>query len=86
MFIGDGVQVPGDKGLVLDPKLSGPLGLIAEVALLKDHGVEKIYHLSDRLDTDCKNIVYLIRPRHVMTAGGALTQRFSDSLSLPSRC
>lgn len=50
---------------MLDPKLSGPLGLIAEVALLKEHGVEKIYHLSDRLDTDCKNIVYLIRPRCV---------------------
>jgi hypothetical protein len=59
-----GVQVPGGKGLVLDPKLSGPLGLIAEVSLLKEHGVEKIYHLSDRLDTDCKNIVYLIRPRY----------------------
>lgn len=56
-------SVPGGKGLVLDPKLSGPLGLIAEVSLLKEHGVEKIYHLSDRLDTDCKNIVYLIRPR-----------------------
>lgn len=25
----------GKKGLVLDPKLSGPLGLIAEVSLLK---------------------------------------------------
>jgi len=48
---------------VLDPKLSGPLGLIAEVSLLKEHGVEKIYHLAERLDTDCKNIVYLIRPR-----------------------
>jgi len=41
----------------------GPLGLIAEVPLLKEHGVEKIYHLvPGRLDTECQNIIYLCRP------------------------
>ena len=31
--------------LVLDPSLSGPLGLIAEVREFREHGVDKIYHL-----------------------------------------
>ncbi|KAI1320180.1 hypothetical protein EDD11_001784 [Mortierella claussenii] len=57
-------SVQGKKGLVLDPNLSGPLGLIAEFALLKDHGVEKIYHLqSGPLETDCKNLIYICRPQ-----------------------
>ena len=41
----------------------GPLGLIAEVPLLKEHGVDKIYQLlAEPLVTDLKNIVYLVRP------------------------
>lgn len=28
-------QVPGKKALLLDPKFSGPLGLVAEATLLK---------------------------------------------------
>ncbi|KAF8941229.1 hypothetical protein BGZ58_001033 [Dissophora ornata] len=57
-------SVQGKKALVLDPGLSVPLGLIAEFALLQDHGVEKIYHLqSGPLDTDFKNIVYICRPQ-----------------------
>lgn len=34
-------QRRGKKALVLDPKLSGPLSLIAQTSLLKEHGVEK---------------------------------------------
>ncbi|KAF8980525.1 hypothetical protein BGZ46_004066 [Entomortierella lignicola] len=57
-------SVQGKKGLVLDPNLSGPLSLIAEFALLKDHGVEKIYHLQPGpLETDCKNLIYICRPQ-----------------------
>eukprot|EP01116_Phalansterium_solitarium_P008766 TRINITY_DN22737_c0_g1_i1.p1 TRINITY_DN22737_c0_g1~~TRINITY_DN22737_c0_g1_i1.p1 ORF type:complete len:656 (-),score=304.25 TRINITY_DN22737_c0_g1_i1:111-2078(-) len=61
-------SVPGKKGLVLDPKLSGPLGLVVEVPVLKEHGVEKIYHLAPgRLVSDCRSIIYLVRPRvHLM--------------------
>ncbi|KAI8141985.1 Sec1-like protein [Fennellomyces sp. T-0311] len=56
--------VRGKKGLVLDPQLTGPLSLIAEFTLLKDHGVEKIYHLdSDTLDSDCSSLIYLCRPK-----------------------
>ena len=50
--------------LVLDPSLSGPLGLVAEVKEFKEHGIDKIYHLlPDPLVTDCTSIVYFIRPQ-----------------------
>lgn len=35
------VQRRGKKVLVLDPKVSGFLGLLAEVSLLKEHGIEQ---------------------------------------------
>jgi len=54
----------GRKAIILDPQISGPLGLVAEVSLLKDHGVEKIYHLTPgKFETECKNIVYMVRPK-----------------------
>ncbi|GAA5794807.1 hypothetical protein HPULCUR_000154 [Helicostylum pulchrum] len=57
-------DVRGKKGLVLDPTLTGPLSLIAEFTLLKDHGVEKIYHLeSDTLETECPGLIYICRPK-----------------------
>eukprot|EP01112_Ceratiomyxa_fruticulosa_P014948 TRINITY_DN4340_c0_g6_i1.p1 TRINITY_DN4340_c0_g6~~TRINITY_DN4340_c0_g6_i1.p1 ORF type:complete len:617 (-),score=127.38 TRINITY_DN4340_c0_g6_i1:93-1943(-) len=57
-------SVRGRKGLVLDPTFVGPLGLVAEVALIKERGVDKMYHLvPERLDTECKNVVYLCRPK-----------------------
>lgn len=52
---------------MLDPKVSGPLGLISEYSLLKDHGVENIYHLqAGRLDTPQRNIVYICRPKMIL--------------------
>lgn len=49
--------------LVLDPSLSGPLGLVSEVKGLREHGVEKIYHLlPEPLQTECTSITYIIRP------------------------
>lgn len=57
-------SVRGKKVLVLDPKLSGPLGQIVEINLLKEHGVEKIYYVTPgRFVTEAKTIIYLIRPR-----------------------
>ena len=35
------MQRRGKKVLVLDPRVSGFLGLLAEVSLLKEHGVEQ---------------------------------------------
>ena len=49
---------PG-KALVLDPALSGPLGLIAEVKEFKEHGVEKIYHLlTEPLSSDSRAVCH----------------------------
>lgn len=56
--------IRGRKMLFLDPKLSGPLALIAQTSLLKEHGVENLRHLSaDPIQTDCKSIMYLVRPQ-----------------------
>eukprot|EP00026_Physarum_polycephalum_P005659 Phypoly_transcript_05694.p1 GENE.Phypoly_transcript_05694~~Phypoly_transcript_05694.p1 ORF type:complete len:610 (+),score=111.39 Phypoly_transcript_05694:24-1832(+) len=54
----------GKKAIILDPQISGPLGLVAEISLLKEHGVEKIYYLTPgKLETECKNLIYLVRPK-----------------------
>lgn len=54
----------GKKLLILDPKLSGPLALIAQTSVLKEHGVENLFHLSaDAVKSDCTNVLYLVRPR-----------------------
>jgi len=55
--------VNGAKTLVLDPSLAGPLGLATEVALLKHHGVDKMFWLEPGpLSASTINIVYLCRP------------------------
>ena len=53
---------PGSrKALVLDKSLSGPLGLVAEVDLLRANGVDQIHHLRDlELQTPCLHILYLV--------------------------
>ncbi|KAJ3766819.1 Sec1-like protein [Lentinula raphanica] len=57
-------SVNGSKTLVLDPSLAGPLGLLTEVALLKQHGVDKMYWLErGPLTSGTTNIVYLCRSR-----------------------
>ncbi|KAI9057769.1 Sec1-like protein [Trametes sanguinea] len=56
-------SVNGAKTLVLDPTLAGPLGLVTEVALLKHHGVDKMFWLEPGpLSATSANIVYLCRP------------------------
>ncbi|KAJ3126525.1 hypothetical protein HK098_007425 [Nowakowskiella sp. JEL0407] len=56
-------SVRGKKGLVIDQSLSGPISLVTEFSLLKDHGVEKIYHLQQSIVTECKALIYLCRPK-----------------------
>ncbi|KAJ2918406.1 hypothetical protein MD484_g2056, partial [Candolleomyces efflorescens] len=56
--------VNGAKTLVLDPDLAGPLGLVIEVSLLKQHGVDKMFWLEPGpLTSTSTNIVYLCRPK-----------------------
>ncbi|KAI8927967.1 Sec1-like protein [Entophlyctis helioformis] len=57
------VQVRGKKALIIDPSVSGPLSLVAEFSVLKEHGVDKIYYLSAvPLQTDNLSLVYITRP------------------------
>ncbi|CAE6473130.1 unnamed protein product [Rhizoctonia solani] len=57
-------SVPGAKTLVLDPTLAGPLGLVAEVSIMKQHGVDKMFWLEHGpLNSNNTNIVYLCRPQ-----------------------
>ena len=57
-------QLHGSKALVLDPALSGPINLIAEVSLLKEHGVEKTTTLKNEpLVIEQRKIMYLVRAK-----------------------
>ncbi|KAI0347981.1 Sec1-like protein [Trametopsis cervina] len=57
-------SVNGAKTLVLDSSLAGPLGLVTEVALLKHHGVDKMFWLEPGpLTATTTNVVYLCRPK-----------------------
>jgi len=56
--------VNGAKTLALDTTLAGPLGLVTEVALLKQHGVDKMFWLEPGpLTSTTTNIIYLCRPK-----------------------
>ncbi|KAK7049665.1 Vacuolar protein-sorting-associated protein 33 [Paramarasmius palmivorus] len=56
-------SVNGAKTLVLDANLAGPLSLVTEVAILKHHGVDKMFWLeSGPLSVSTPNVVYLCRP------------------------
>lgn len=57
-------SVRGKKALVLDPSLTGPLGLVVKFSLLRDHGIDKVYHLeSNALSVAQDKIIYLCRPQ-----------------------
>jgi len=58
-------EMRGGKVLVIDPQFAGPLGLVTEIQLLKDHAVEQLYYLEHSVDsvrTDCSNIIFMVRP------------------------
>ncbi|KAK5579940.1 hypothetical protein RB653_009629 [Dictyostelium firmibasis] len=52
----------GSKALVMDPKLIGLLNLLADPAFLSGCGADKRYELKPEINTDSKNIVYIVRP------------------------
>ncbi|KYQ89536.1 Sec1-like family protein [Tieghemostelium lacteum] len=52
------------KALIVDPQVKGFLNLFTDTTFLKMQGIEKIYELKPgKFDSECKSIVYLIRPR-----------------------
>ncbi|KAK1236705.1 Vacuolar protein-sorting-associated protein 33 [Marasmius sp. AFHP31] len=75
--------VNGAKTLVLDPNLAGPLGLVTEVALLKHHGVDKMFWLeAGPLTLSTPNVVYLCRPaiRYVKIIADHIKRHAKESL------
>ncbi|CAI7884893.1 unnamed protein product [Closterium sp. NIES-53] len=60
-------SVPGGKALVLDASISGPLAFIAPIALLKEHGVENLFHISaEPIQSQCSTVLYLLRPNPLL--------------------
>ncbi|KAL0951737.1 hypothetical protein HGRIS_008409 [Hohenbuehelia grisea] len=75
-------SVNGAKTLVLDASLAGPLGLVTEVALLKHHGVDKMFWLEPGpLTSTTSNIVYLCRPmiKHVKVIADQIKRHTRES-------
>ena len=58
-------RCPGSKAVVWDEKLTGPVGLVAEYSLLKEHEVGKMFPLSRGKLPHCEeqNIIFLVRPK-----------------------
>eukprot|EP01125_Pyxidicula_operculata_P001470 TRINITY_DN11349_c0_g1_i1.p1 TRINITY_DN11349_c0_g1~~TRINITY_DN11349_c0_g1_i1.p1 ORF type:complete len:649 (-),score=140.94 TRINITY_DN11349_c0_g1_i1:30-1976(-) len=53
-----------NKTLVLDPALAGPLGLVVEISLLKESGIDNIFYLApEQLVTEARNVIYICRPK-----------------------
>ena len=56
------------KTLLIDPSLAGPLGLVSDVATLKQHGVEKMFWLEGtqgpavRVYAPTRQVMYFCRP------------------------
>ncbi|KAG8440615.1 hypothetical protein GDO86_006385 [Hymenochirus boettgeri] len=57
-------QLPGKKDLFIEPDLMSPLDRIANVSILKQHDVDKLYKLENKpIYSNCDQLCFLIRPR-----------------------
>ncbi|XP_044135433.1 vacuolar protein sorting-associated protein 33B [Bufo gargarizans] len=57
-------QLPGKKDLFLEPDLMSPLDRIANVSILKQHDIDKLYKLENKpIYTNSDQVCFLIRPR-----------------------
>lgn len=62
-------RCPGPKAIVWDNSLAGPVGLVAQYAVLREHAVVKMYPLRavPLPETDVKHIIFITRPKlHLM--------------------
>lgn len=55
--------IPESKTLMLDPSLAGPLGLIADVNSLRQHGVEKMFWLEEEKANSAKETADLLKEK-----------------------
>lgn len=57
-------QLPGKKDLFIEPELMSPLDRIANVSILKQHDVDKLYKIDNKpIYTNADQLCFLIRPR-----------------------
>lgn len=58
-------QLPGKKDLFIEPELMSPLDRIANVSILRQHDVDKLYKLENNkpIYTNADQLCFLIRPR-----------------------
>nr|XP_033775549.1 vacuolar protein sorting-associated protein 33B isoform X1 [Geotrypetes seraphini]XP_033775550.1 vacuolar protein sorting-associated protein 33B isoform X1 [Geotrypetes seraphini] len=66
-------QLPGKKDLFIEPDLMSPLDRIANVSILKQHEVDKLYKLENKpVYSNSDQLCFLIRPRikHVKYIAG----------------
>ncbi|XP_053320197.1 vacuolar protein sorting-associated protein 33B [Spea bombifrons] len=57
-------QLPGKKDLFIEPDLMSPLDRIANVSILKQHEVDKLYKLDNKpIYSNSDQLCFLIRPR-----------------------
>ncbi|KAG9489193.1 vacuolar protein sorting-associated protein 33B [Eleutherodactylus coqui] len=57
-------QLPGKKDLFIEPELMSPLDRIANVSILKQHDVDKLYKMENKpIYTNSDQLCFLIRPR-----------------------
>lgn len=59
----------GKKALVWDNSLAGPVGLVAQYAILREHMVPKMYPLRPMPlpETDVDHVIFISRPKlHLM--------------------
>ncbi|KAM9313049.1 vacuolar protein sorting-associated protein 33B [Gastrophryne carolinensis] len=57
-------QLPGKKDLFIEPELMSPLDRIANVSILKQHDIDKLYKLENKpIYSSAEQVCFLIRPR-----------------------
>lgn len=62
-------KCPGKKAIVWDNNLAGPVGLVAQYTILREHMVTKMYPLRPTAlpETDVDHVIFISRPKlHLM--------------------
>ncbi|KAK2461469.1 hypothetical protein APHAL10511_005932 [Amanita phalloides] len=75
-------SVNGAKTLVIDTSLTGPLNLVTDASLLKQHGVDKMFWLEPGpLSPSSPSVIYLCRPsiKNVKIIAGHIKDHTKDS-------
>lgn len=69
-------KCPGKKAIVWDNNLAGPVGLVAQYTILREHMVTKMYPLRPTAlpETDVDHVIFISRPKlHLMDYIGNYT-------------